>query len=323
MDGRDDQQRAIDAEVRATRRDVLATYRQRLRLDPAVLADEVFLGLADRHVVRTAIVVAGLGRGADACSLHTYDPIGGTLRIARHHGLRRPFLDRFARIDADTMLAGRPLLVDDLTDSPLAARDVLLTLGFRALHAYPLRDDRVNLLGMLTLHFRTPGARAPQTTLVRAASRALARVTEPPPVRDPFPAGRSGLVVTRIRRAAGMTVVLEGSLDARTVPECAATLAETTAALPAGHDLIVDLTHLDFLGVAGARTLLDAAAGCGRRGVPFHLVAGPDHDARMVFERLGVTAALSVLDASAYPIRSAASEPSSASDRALSDPGSA
>jgi anti-anti-sigma factor len=304
-------QRAIDVEVRATRKAVLTAYDARLRADPLVLADMGFLTLADRHVVRSAIVVAALGAGADACLLQTYDPVSRTLRIARHRGLGRAFLHHYARVDASAPAAcaqvlrsGRQVLVDDVASSVVftgqPTRALMLDGGSRAVHAYPLRDRQANLIGVLSLHFRTAGARRAYTKLAQAAARALSHTSRPLRAGPPGP---PGLTINRTGRSDGVTLELEGSLDVHSVPACRAALAAELRHLRAGSDLIVDLTHLDYLGVAGARALLDAADECARRRLPFHLVTGPDHDVRMVFERIGVTTALRALDESAFPIR--------------------
>ncbi|GAB2576302.1 hypothetical protein Aab01nite_13240 [Paractinoplanes abujensis] len=75
------QQQAVDGEVRATRRTLLADLRERLRADPRALVDDRFLALADADTVHTAILMAATIVGsADACELRL-DDAAATVRL--------------------------------------------------------------------------------------------------------------------------------------------------------------------------------------------------------------------------------------------------
>ncbi|MGK5681189.1 GAF domain-containing protein [Actinoplanes sp. URMC 104] len=196
----------IDAEMRASRRAVLAEFRHRLRTDPQTLVAGDFLAVADRSVVRTAIIIAA-GSVADARDLQIPDPRTGLLRMVRYHGLPPAFLRYFAAVNAavpspyGTALAtGEPVLIDDITTSVILAGqptlDVMLAAGIRALHSYPLHDRRGALLGMLTLHYRTVGRRPGRKSLARAATQALTEVE----AQAPAPAeARSGEKVRAVQ----------------------------------------------------------------------------------------------------------------------------
>jgi anti-anti-sigma factor len=162
-------QRADDARARSVRRALLARFRGRLGRDPLALADDRFLGAADRFVVLRAIVDAAMVvGGADRCALQLYDQESRSLRIAQQHGFGAQFLDYFATVDAGTptsgaavIATGRPMLVDDITQSPIFAGrpslPVMLAAGTRAVRWYPLRDHDGRLLGVLSFHYSSPG----------------------------------------------------------------------------------------------------------------------------------------------------------------------
>jgi hypothetical protein len=180
------EQDVIDAEVRASRRGVLAAFRHRLRTDPETLVADDFLAVADRPALDTAIIIAA-GGVADSCDLQLADPHTGALRIVRQRGFAPSFLDYFASVDATvpsacgTALAtGDPVLIDDITASPIFAGQptlpVMLAAGTRSVHSYPLHDKSGDLLGMLSLHYGTPGRHQGQERLAWAAAQAMARL---------------------------------------------------------------------------------------------------------------------------------------------------
>ena len=160
--------RADDARVRSLRRALLTRFCGRLGTDPLALADERFLAAADRFVILRAIVVAALVvGGADRCALQVYDPQTRSLRIVQQQGLSTQFVDYFATVDAGgpsaaatVVASGRPVLVDDVTRSPIFAGqrslEKLLAAGTRALRMYPLHNDD-RLLGVLSFHYSSPG----------------------------------------------------------------------------------------------------------------------------------------------------------------------
>jgi anti-anti-sigma factor len=178
-------QRADDARVRTVRRTLLTRFRGRLGADPLALADDRFLAAADRFVILRAIIVAALVvGGADRCDLQVYDPKTRSLTIAQQHGLTAQFLDYFVTVEGGAatsagtaMATGQPVLIDDVTRSPIfasrAGLEVMLASGIRAVRSYPLWDDGGRLLGVLSFHYRSPRPRHGNPELV-AYSAALA-----------------------------------------------------------------------------------------------------------------------------------------------------
>jgi anti-anti-sigma factor len=179
------QQQAIDGELRATRRILLADLRERLRADPRALAGAEFLAVADTAAVLDAIVLAATVVGAaDACDLQLYDPHTATLSVARQRGFTRECLAHLAAArpsaSATAATTGAPVLIDDIATSPIFAGqptlDVMLAAGSRAVHAHPLHDGAGQLLGVLSFHYRAARPRRGDRELVAwAAARALAR----------------------------------------------------------------------------------------------------------------------------------------------------
>jgi anti-anti-sigma factor len=178
-------QRADDARVRSMRRALLTRFRGRLDVDPLALADDRFLAAADRFVILRAIIVAALVvGGADRCHLQVYDPETRSLTIAQQHGLTAPLLDHFGTVHTEAPTSagtavetGQAVLIDDITRSPILAGQpslaVMLDAGIRAVRSYPLRGDDGRLLGVLSLHYRSPRPRHGHPELV-AYSAALA-----------------------------------------------------------------------------------------------------------------------------------------------------
>lgn len=183
------QQSIIDAEIRASRRAIVSRFRHDLRTDARTLATESFLAVADRDVLLEAIIVAARGVGdADACDLQTYDPRTGQLQIAYQRGFSQSFLDYFATVDTDvpsacgTALAtGDPVLINDIRTSHIFAGQPtlapMLAAGTRAVQSYPLRNDHGDVLGMLSLHYRSAGRHPGQELLAWSTARALANLS--------------------------------------------------------------------------------------------------------------------------------------------------
>ncbi|WP_433202823.1 STAS domain-containing protein [Dactylosporangium sp. CS-047395] len=284
------QQDVIDAEMRASRRGVLAEFHRRLRTDPETLVALEFLTLADRHIVRTAIVVAA-GCLADACTLHIFDPKTAALRTVRHSGVPLGLRDRLA-----AFLTARG--IGPNTTDPVVLEHIAPTdLGFAAVHAYPLRDERGDPLGVLSLQYRTPGPHPRQDRLAAFAAEAMAGVPAAPTLprrtltADPTPPG-----VTVTRTPDGVAVHVGGALDAVTAPGYRQLLRRTVAALAPHQSLIIDLRELEFLAAAGARVLVDAARRCEDGAVSCYLLAGRGHFARTVLDRLDPRPPLSFVE---------------------------
>lgn len=148
------------------------------------------LSSADGCVVLDGIVEAAIGVGAaDACDLQVYDDASRSLRMAGHRGFSDEFLGYFATVDASAPTAcavalatGRPVLIDDVTRSPIFADrvtlEVILAAGTRAVQSYPLYDERGTTLGVLSFHYHTNRrGRGRPDLAARHAARALARLT--------------------------------------------------------------------------------------------------------------------------------------------------
>ncbi|WP_410592796.1 hypothetical protein [Amycolatopsis sp. lyj-23] len=158
------EQGLVDAEVRASRRAILAAVRPVLRRRPQTLADASFLTLADREVVYSAIAVAAqCATRASACALHVPDARTGALNPVR---------------EADTAVSAAALPTPGLSGGAVCgpAEAQVLAAGFEAASTYSLRDPAGQLLGVLTVYFRAAGNRPAPAELVAAASRAMAHV---------------------------------------------------------------------------------------------------------------------------------------------------
>jgi anti-anti-sigma regulatory factor len=292
--GRGAEQEIIDAEVRTSRRHILAAFWRRIRGDVRTLASGEFLALADAPTVHAAVMIAARAT-ADACDLRRYDPASRSLRLVRGRrlpaGLLRATTPPHCVVALDT---GDPVLVDDVTTCPLFAGHpslpTMLEAGIRAAHAYPLRR-RGAVLGVLSLYHHTSGRHPGQELLAWATAEAVVGTfTVTWPHRAPSTArapehGTTAAFATDARTST-LTVAVRSPLDALTAPRLTAHLAHGVAD---HHTLVLDLRELDFLAVAGVRALLAAAELCAARGVGCSLVLPPDHHARTVLDRLGAT----------------------------------
>lgn len=297
------QQGIIDAEIRASRRQILTGFRDRLRTDPATLSAPDFLALADQQTIHQAIIATARGIARpQGCHLQIYDPSTRCLRIVRHHGLPPALLHHFAAVTTKVASAcavaldtGDPVLIDDITRSPIFAGqptlDVMLAAGTRAVHSYPLHDDHGTVLGVLSLHFHTAVRHPGQELLAWHAARALSHVAA---LQD-RPATHTDLATTETD--AGLTTVTpRGPLDAFTAPGFTEHMHHTLATLTAGHTVLIDLRKLEFLAVAGARALIRADELCRARGIGCYLLAGAGDDAGTVLTSLDVPDGLRIVE---------------------------
>ncbi|WP_433042498.1 STAS domain-containing protein [Dactylosporangium sp. CS-033363] len=273
----------IDAEMRASRRAVLDAYRQRLLVDVTTLAAADFLALADPRTVHEAVILAA-GTVADACTLQQYDPDIRMLRVVASRGVPDVLLRHLASADAS---ADAVALADE--GPPLPAN------GFKAVHAHPLRGDDNELLGLLWLLSATAASRRDQERLARAAARAMAAMAalrhSSPAAAPPSPAAAT---FTVHRTGDAVTLAVHGALDSATVPAFADHIRQ--AVFAEAPTLLIDLREVDLLAVAGVRALLDASRLCAARSTACYLVAGADHTARTVIDRLGATALLRIVE---------------------------
>ena len=91
--------------------------------------------------------------------------VDGDLKIVQHRGFERPFLDHFEMVQNDDSVCGlarergERLIVEDVAASPVlapSAREAILAAGVRAVISTPLLTRSGRLLGILSVHFRTP-----------------------------------------------------------------------------------------------------------------------------------------------------------------------
>lgn len=154
------QQFFVDAEIRATREALQRQARRCGGNDLAVLFDTEFLAVADWTALYRAVLTAALTM-ADSCDLQRLQ--GDGLHISAQHGFSPAFLEFFATVDTGSptacgraLAAGRPVVVDDVSRSPIfaghAALDVVLDSGSRAVASYPLSAPGGSVLGVLSLH---------------------------------------------------------------------------------------------------------------------------------------------------------------------------
>lgn len=227
------EQTLIDAEVWATRRRLVAVYRDRLRTVPETL-DGDLLTVADRPALHTAIITAAESPSV-GCGRQTHHRPSVTLPMVRQRGLR-PAVIRYLETGEHSptrrvLNTHAPVLVDDVTLSPMFTGQpvlrVMLEAGFRAVHAYPLRDARHGILGVLSLHHRTAGPAHGPWRLISASSRALAHLAAPEPNRAPAHAS-----FALQRSAAGVTTIsAHGPWDALAGPDGAAVIERAVTIL--------------------------------------------------------------------------------------------
>ncbi len=110
---------------------------------------------------------------ADKGNIQLLDPISKTLRIVAQKGFEQPFLDFFAHVGLqEAAVCGTALrflervIVEDVTKSQIfrgtPALGVLLDAGVRAVHSTPLITGTGHVIGMISIHYRTPWHPTPQ-----------------------------------------------------------------------------------------------------------------------------------------------------------------
>ncbi|MFI7316887.1 GAF domain-containing protein [Streptomyces venezuelae] len=133
---------------------------------------------------------------APRCDVQQALPADAGLRLVAHRGMDAPFLTYFAlvagRVTACSQAAesGRAVWVHDVRTSSLFtpdSREVMLDSQSRAVLSLPLRQPGGPVLGVLSLHHRSPDRlahvdTAVLTALTRAAGRALHWHASPLPV---------------------------------------------------------------------------------------------------------------------------------------------
>jgi hypothetical protein len=180
-------QHLIDAELRQTRRELMADVKRRGGRLAVPMFDDYFLSIADRPAVLKAIIDAASAlSAATSCDLQTCD--SGVLRMMAHRGFSEEFTSYFATVKADTttpcsaaLVTRKPVFVDDVAHSPIVSdletRDVILEAGSRAIQSFPLLSPSGAVLGVLSFHYSRFAPGKVGTELIAAgASRALARV---------------------------------------------------------------------------------------------------------------------------------------------------
>jgi len=99
--------------------------------------------------------------------------------------------------------------------------------------------------------------------------------------------------VTRRRAGDAVVVSPRGEIDLATVDELGAALAQ--AAQESGH-VVLDLRAVAFMDSAGVRLVLTTSRALDERGGALTVVQGP-HEVRRVFELVGLTERLTIVDA--------------------------
>ncbi|MDQ2813247.1 MAG: GAF domain-containing protein [Actinomycetota bacterium] len=122
---------------------------------------------------------------------YLHHPDTGTLHLTRQYGLTDQLATCYAAVRpgqptacATAAATGRPVIIDEITRSPIFAGqpilDVMRDAGVRAVHSHPLRHDAGHLLGELSFHYRTTNLRRGDSELVAwCAARALTRTARP------------------------------------------------------------------------------------------------------------------------------------------------
>ncbi|GAB3167068.1 STAS domain-containing protein [Amycolatopsis stemonae] len=94
-------------------------------------------------------------------------------------------------------------------------------------------------------------------------------------------------------------VTARGDLDTATAGDLAALVSDRLWAAPAR--LVLDLSEVDFLGVAGVRTLLHVALEAEQRHTELLVVAGPNPFVRRALRVTGADRRLTIAATSAEP----------------------
>ncbi|MEV6302745.1 GAF domain-containing protein [Actinoplanes sp. NPDC051861] len=153
------------------------------------LFDADFCQVSDPDAISAALLSAALAL--------TRAPMGNVqlaaedgLRIAAQHGFDADFLEHFAFVRGRDSACGvalaesRAVHVHDVEQSEAfpagPSRDAVLEAGVRAVRSIPLIGDGGTLLGVMSVHYRTPHAPSPAersllTTLATAGARRLNR----------------------------------------------------------------------------------------------------------------------------------------------------
>lgn len=157
-------QTVIDAEVRATRRELVDTVRRRGGAHVLSFLDSDFLALADTSTLYDAIIDAAITIGdAPGVDLQTFDATHDVLRMAGHRGLPSRFLEFFDTVRATHPTAcalalgsRRPVAVDDVRLSPIfrgrPTLHAMLDARSNAVYSYPLLAPSGDVLGVLSFH---------------------------------------------------------------------------------------------------------------------------------------------------------------------------
>jgi hypothetical protein len=103
-------------------------------------------------------------QGADLGNIQLLDATGA-LRIVVHNGFQKDFLDYFASVRLDgcsvcarAFRAGSPLVVLDVYHDPAFEPHLAIakSAGFRGVQSIPISDAGGTVIGMLSVHFRSP-----------------------------------------------------------------------------------------------------------------------------------------------------------------------
>ncbi|WP_410614990.1 STAS domain-containing protein [Amycolatopsis sp. lyj-109] len=89
-------------------------------------------------------------------------------------------------------------------------------------------------------------------------------------------------------------VTARGDLDSTTAPDLATLLSDRLWATP--ERLVVDLSEVDFLGVAGIRVLLHAALQAGQGGTELLVVTGTNRVVRRALQVTGTDRRIALAD---------------------------
>jgi anti-sigma B factor antagonist len=115
----------------------------------------------------------------------------------------------------------------------------------------------------------------------------------------PLPSTRSFRLRTTWPAPHAVVITVRGALDSATAGALAALISDRLWAAP--ERLTVDLSEVDFLGVAGVRVLLHAALQAGPSGTELQVVAGPNPMVRRALQVTEAERHLTVLARRAEP----------------------
>jgi GAF domain len=147
---------------RVRTRDELTTRRSSPTLVRRARSEDEKRDSLVREVLNAAIERAMRIDGAATATAQFVEPHSHALRLVAHQGFSAEFLDFFEIVEDATTACGSalergaPVLISDITESPVFARtvalEVMLRAGSRAVASFPVRAPHGGVIAMISTH---------------------------------------------------------------------------------------------------------------------------------------------------------------------------